>query len=119
MNLILTRHEKAPSLCSGMGALFYAWLWFNRIDIGVEGIDFRIDYNEVHHFYDLELFHIPGNQGDPGGHIPRVIAFLEFQGYQLKTSDSTWRWEGLASGKKKKIPGTRLFITPKAAPKEQ
>lgn len=90
-----------------MGDLLFEWLWMNNVYIGKKGTDFALDYNDFHNFYDLHLFEIPGNVGNPKGHWEKTIEFLENDGYEVKVSYDSWR-----NTPEGKIDGVRLWIKP-------
>jgi hypothetical protein len=98
---------------SGLGELVQAWFGFLNIYMGECRTDFEITYNDFYHFYDLQLYEIPGNFGDPQGHWDPVIAWLRGQGYDVTVTYDVWRWERDQGQEPKMIRGVRLWIKPK------
>lgn len=115
MKLILTRPHKNfdPSL----GRLLSAWLELHGIHIGQQHVDYTVEYNDFHHFYDVTLRELPGNK-DPRRYWPstaptprrmsehwdRVVALLRSDGYRVETSPSWCHRDG------QRIEAIRLFV---------
>ena len=87
-----------------MGAAFSGYLRYRGLFIGKEQIDFTISYNEVYDFYDISMFEIVGNIGNPSAHIDEAIAVLQSDDVEF-TVQTTWRWEG-----EKQVYGKRIWI---------
>jgi hypothetical protein len=87
-----------------MSAAFKGYLQYRNVFIGDENKDFTISYNKVYKFYDIELFEIAGNRGDPAGHIEKAIAVLREDGAEVDVK-YTLRWEDGT-----KINGKRLWV---------
>lgn len=88
-----------------MGAAFSGYLRYRGVFIGKEQIDFTISYNEVYDFYDISMFEIVGNIGNPSAHINEAIAVLKNDGACIEVIGTTWRWEG-----EKQVYGKRIWI---------
>lgn len=96
MQLILTRPHKNfdPSL----GRLLSAWLELNGISIGQQHVDYTVEYNDFHHFYDVTLRELPGNPRtsvkDSRERWDRVVALFRNDGYRVETSPSWCHRDG-------------------------
>lgn len=96
MKLILTRPHKNfdPSL----GRLLSAWLELHGIHIGQQHVDYTVEYNDFHHFYDVTLRELLGNQRasvkGSQEHWARVVALLRSDGYRVETSPSWCHRDG-------------------------
>lgn len=102
MKLVLTP-PKNP-LDAKLPRLFGAWLNLNGIFLGEAGKDFTVEYNEVHHFYEVILYSLEGN-GAPMAHWGETVEWLEREGYTVKTMP----WSRLVEGKQR-LEGLRVWV---------
>jgi hypothetical protein len=115
MKVILTVPTSNQNTLPYFGNLFLAWMRHNNIHIGHANLDFRITFNNFYKCYDIHLFALAGNVGNPEAHWDKVYKLLESEGYDIERTYDTWR----SAYPGTQVRGVRLWVKAKDAPKEE
>lgn len=87
-----------------IGAAIKGYLQYRNIFIGTEMRDFTVTFNHCYDFYDIHMYAIAGNYGNPTKHINETISVLREDGVKVRVLD-TFRWD---NGTRRE--GKRLWV---------